>query len=368
MPDLYGAGNLRSVDSLVLALLRQLAEEACKPEIGFIEVQAPVDVAAYLLNEKRSALLEMENEYKLTIQVLPNRYMEVPNYKIQKNKRGRPDQMPSPVPSHKKVADLQIPVPEAAKTSASQQTPVTIEEPAVKALLAQASTPHPSRSSLLHRLWQVVFGGPLRARALRHPKQKQRRATPRRPKNPKNPQQRQDRGRRHHGHGSHHRRGHHPPRRNQEGGHQAGKRPPQAREGVSEPATASPPRQAHHQNQQRSQQAAPPTPRPSTPSPTASHLFQAALLPKLQTGRTSMYRFSPRQAKEAKQPKGVPLSNASARIATIEVVVIADVPGTVLGNPGHKEILTVPTLPRPLSPQTKKVPLKFLPIFPKIFY
>ena len=53
-------GTIRSVDSLALALLRLIGEEARKDRTVKVIAQLPVEVATYLMNEKREWLNNIE--------------------------------------------------------------------------------------------------------------------------------------------------------------------------------------------------------------------------------------------------------------------------------------------------------------------
>lgn len=62
-PRCDGHGRMRSVESLSLSIIRVAEEHAMKENTGQVLVQAPVEIANYLLNEKRSALREIENRH-----------------------------------------------------------------------------------------------------------------------------------------------------------------------------------------------------------------------------------------------------------------------------------------------------------------
>jgi ribonuclease E len=83
-PRCEGEGHIRSIDSLALSILR-LIEEAClKENTQSVQAQLPVEVATYLLNEKRQIILEMEARLKCAVILLPNKHLETPAYRIQR--------------------------------------------------------------------------------------------------------------------------------------------------------------------------------------------------------------------------------------------------------------------------------------------
>ncbi len=77
-----GTGFIRGTDSSALHILRILQEEALKENTNTLHIQLPVDVATYLLNEKRSEIYDIETKQKISIVLIPNIYIETPNYTI----------------------------------------------------------------------------------------------------------------------------------------------------------------------------------------------------------------------------------------------------------------------------------------------
>ena len=65
-----------------LQVLRIIQEEAMKENSAAIHVQVPVDVAAFLLNEKRGEIHAIEARFKVNVVLIPNVYLETPNYSI----------------------------------------------------------------------------------------------------------------------------------------------------------------------------------------------------------------------------------------------------------------------------------------------
>ena len=78
----HGTGHIRGTDSSALHVLRIVQEEAMKENTSALHVQLPVDVATYLLNEKRAEIHNIEARLKVNIILIPNIYLETPNYKI----------------------------------------------------------------------------------------------------------------------------------------------------------------------------------------------------------------------------------------------------------------------------------------------
>src|SRR5512145_660030 len=81
-PRCHGIGHIRGTESTALHILRIVQEEAMKENSAQIVAQVPVDVASYLLNEKRVDVLGIELRFKVNVLLVPNRHLETPNYKV----------------------------------------------------------------------------------------------------------------------------------------------------------------------------------------------------------------------------------------------------------------------------------------------
>ncbi|SFF16360.1 Rne/Rng family ribonuclease [Nitrosomonas sp. Nm166] len=77
-----GTGFIRGTDSSALHVLRIIQEEAMKENTSALHVQLPVDVATYLLNEKRAEIYDIEARQRIDIILIPNIHIETPNYTI----------------------------------------------------------------------------------------------------------------------------------------------------------------------------------------------------------------------------------------------------------------------------------------------
>src|SRR5215468_1751527 len=83
-PRCHGIGHIRGIESTALHILRILQEEAMKENTAQVVAQVPVDVATFLLNEKRAEIHTIEARFKVNVLLVPNRYLETPNYKVQR--------------------------------------------------------------------------------------------------------------------------------------------------------------------------------------------------------------------------------------------------------------------------------------------
>ncbi len=168
-PRCSGMGHIRSVESLALAVLRLIGEETRKDRTSKVIAQLPVDVANYLLNEKREWIRTIEARDNLQIVLVANPDLQTPNYTL---RRVRDDQTALPEnsgasyqlvePTEEKAQDLeevgpQRPKPQApavASVLPSTPAPTPPPEPAAAAPVAAAvATP-----GLFTRLKVFLFG------------------------------------------------------------------------------------------------------------------------------------------------------------------------------------------------------------------
>ncbi|HWZ72437.1 MAG TPA: Rne/Rng family ribonuclease [Casimicrobiaceae bacterium] len=83
-PRCHGIGHIRGTESTALHILRILQEEAMKDNTAQVVAQVPIDVATFLLNEKRAEVHTIEARFKVNVLLVPNTYLETPNYKVQR--------------------------------------------------------------------------------------------------------------------------------------------------------------------------------------------------------------------------------------------------------------------------------------------
>ena len=92
-PRCSGIGSIRSVESLALAILRIIGEEARKDMTVKIIAQLPIEIATYLLNEKRDWVQNIESSHNTKVILVANSGLETPHFSV---KRIRSDQADLP--------------------------------------------------------------------------------------------------------------------------------------------------------------------------------------------------------------------------------------------------------------------------------
>jgi ribonuclease E len=150
-PRCHGTGHIRGTESSALHILRILQEEAMKENTGAVHVQLPVDVATFLLNEKRIDIHTMESRLKVNVVMIPNIHMETPHYTITRLRHDELNQGEANEPSYKmatlpesetsyEAAQAAVPGrPEAAVKSIAPPQPVPAARPVVAAQPAMQS-------------------------------------------------------------------------------------------------------------------------------------------------------------------------------------------------------------------------------------
>jgi len=153
-PRCQGTGTVRGVESIALSILRLLEEEASKDSTTAVEVLLPVEVATFLLNEKRNIINAIEKRQEVRILIIPNPYMETPNYEITRMRGDEKVQGPSydrPVQPELNVTINTT--PEAIKPS-EQAAVTSFEAPAAPVHVSKAS----NEPGFFTRIWQSLFG------------------------------------------------------------------------------------------------------------------------------------------------------------------------------------------------------------------
>ncbi|GAB3060002.1 Rne/Rng family ribonuclease [Stenotrophomonas tumulicola] len=170
-PHCEGHGRMRSVESLSLSIIRVAEEHAMKENTGQVLVQAPVEIANYLLNEKRGALGEIEKRHEAPIVIVADEQLQTPHYtvtRLRENELGEDSGKPSyqrgtprKLPVHA-LTKGQLNIPPPAVTQVQHNSPAPIREeaaapPAPAPVAAPAAAP--AASGGVVGWFKRVFGG-----------------------------------------------------------------------------------------------------------------------------------------------------------------------------------------------------------------
>ena len=104
-PRCNGVGVIRDTESSALHVLRILQEEAMKESTAAVHAQVPVEVATFLLNEKRADIAKLEVRHRVAIVLIPNKYIETPHYHVERLRHDDP-RLDETKPSYDRAAEL----------------------------------------------------------------------------------------------------------------------------------------------------------------------------------------------------------------------------------------------------------------------
>ena len=137
-PRCTGFGTIRGTESLALAILRIVGEEARKERTAKVIAQVPVEVATFLLNEKRDWVQSLEDRNDTQVVLVANPNLETPHYDV---RRVRDDQ--TELPENSGVSYSLAAGPQEPESPQAILERKGIETAAVGTL--QPSTPAPER-------------------------------------------------------------------------------------------------------------------------------------------------------------------------------------------------------------------------------
>ena len=171
-PRCSGQGRIRDTRSLALAILRVMEESALKDRSSLIRALVPLSIAAYLLNEKRAEVLDIERRTGARLMIVPNAHMETPHYEVT---RLRDDQLQDEsLPASYELTDVgaepvesimpreqPAPARQAAVQSIRPATPAPLPRAEREASAPAAPAPAPApRPGLFRRITEALFGTP----------------------------------------------------------------------------------------------------------------------------------------------------------------------------------------------------------------
>lgn len=166
-PRCNGTGVIRDAESSALHVLRLLQEEAMKENTAAVHAQVPVDVATYLLNEKRADITKMEARLKVNLVLIPNKHLETPHHHIERLRHDDPrleevktsfelvEAPATDAPWQPRESEIKA-RPEALVKGITPSQPAPVSTPAPAP--APVATPAQSGGGLLKRLFGWLTG------------------------------------------------------------------------------------------------------------------------------------------------------------------------------------------------------------------
>lgn len=164
-PRCQGTGKVRDNESIALSILRLLEEEALKENTAQVHTIVPVQIASYLLNEKRKAISSIEQRHNVQIVVVPTESMETPHFSVYRLRENEVlSTLSYDLAKHYDVRneDDVVPHAHAEETLVTRNEPVITVESVLQSTelnLQPAPTPvAPAKPSLISRLVAKVKG------------------------------------------------------------------------------------------------------------------------------------------------------------------------------------------------------------------
>ncbi|MGQ5834885.1 ribonuclease E [Serratia sp. IR-2025] len=173
-PRCNGTGTIRDNESLALSILRLIEEEALKENTKEVHAIVPVQVASYLLNEKRESVSAIEKRQGgVKAVIVPNDEMQTPHYSVLRVRKGEETSTLSYLLPKLHEEDMERPLEDApmerkrpeqpalasfslsADAPPPAEEPVAVAKPAAAAAKAKAAAPAAANPGFLGRL----FGG-----------------------------------------------------------------------------------------------------------------------------------------------------------------------------------------------------------------
>ena len=135
-PRCGGSGHIRDTESSALQILRIIQEESLKDNTASVLCQVPVDVASFLLNEKRTEIAKIELKQRINVLMVPNKTLETPNYKLERLKHDDP-RLDNIEASYKMAEEVEDPT----SVTRRSQEPTNRQTPVIKGVLPDAPAP-----------------------------------------------------------------------------------------------------------------------------------------------------------------------------------------------------------------------------------
>lgn len=144
-PRCNGVGVIRDTESCALQVLRILQEEAMKEGTGAVHAQVPVDVATFLLNEKRNDITKLEARHRVPIVLIPNTHLETPHYHIERLRQDD-ERLEDATPSFNRAEDVTTVADDPYALKSQEDKPQRPKQvPVIKNVLPRDPAPvHPT--------------------------------------------------------------------------------------------------------------------------------------------------------------------------------------------------------------------------------
>ena len=156
-PRCMGQGTIRGIESLALSIIRLIEEHAMKENTAQVRAVLPIEIATYLLNEKRQAIVDIESRQQVMVLVVPNQHFMTPHYEVERVRVSDINEAEPKTASYNLVIKPELETP--AMNQAGQKGH---QEPALKGIMTdQALTPPPpsnkNSGGLIKSILNLIF-------------------------------------------------------------------------------------------------------------------------------------------------------------------------------------------------------------------
>ena len=164
-PRCLGQGTIRGIESLALSIIRLIEEHAMKENTAQVRAVLPIEIATYLLNEKRQSITDIEARQQVTVLVVPNQHFMTPHYEVERIRSSDISENDVKLASYKYVIKPEI---EAQTAMGMGGAVKQHQEPAIKGMMSDqaAYTPPPptqapstskEKAGIIKRIFNYIF-------------------------------------------------------------------------------------------------------------------------------------------------------------------------------------------------------------------
>jgi ribonuclease E len=164
-PRCLGQGTIRGIESLALSIIRLIEEHAMKENTAQVRAILPIEIATYLLNEKRQAIMDIETRQQVVVLVIPNPHFMTPHYEVERVRLSDLTEKDEKTISYNLVLKPELEIPTMSTYGQKDH-----QEPALKGIMTdQTMTPPPSkgrsRNGILKTLFSYLTGAPAKTKS-----------------------------------------------------------------------------------------------------------------------------------------------------------------------------------------------------------
>jgi len=160
-PRCQGQGSIRGTESLALSIIRIIEEHTLKENTAEVRAILPVEVATFLLNEKRQAIIRIEQRQNVKVMIVANQYFSTPYYEVERIRRSDVNEKADKVISYQLAIKPEVETHTSTHVVASRSP----QEAAIKSMVIEQPMPAATQAKkatrqnpgLLKRLFSYIL-------------------------------------------------------------------------------------------------------------------------------------------------------------------------------------------------------------------